>query len=167
MKRLILSFSVFLLINFTLSLHAQVSDAQALFIYNFSRLVEWPEEVKSGDFIIGIYGKSDIEVSLKSFVSNKKVGSQNVVVKTFNDVNEISQCHILFVSSGKSSSMLNINNAVGKGTLIVGEKQNLVNDGAAISFLIVDNKLKFRLKEENALKYDLKVSKSLKNMALI
>jgi len=167
MKRLILSFSVFLLINFTLSLHAQVSDAQALFIYNFSRLVEWPEEVKSGDFIIGIYGKSDIEVSLKSFVSNKKVGSQNVVVKTFNDVNEISQCHILFVSSGKSSSMLNINNAVGKGTLIVGEKQTLVNDGAAISFLIVDNKLKFRLKEENALKYDLKVSKSLKNMALI
>lgn len=167
MKRLILSFSVFLLINFTLSLHAQVSDAQALFIYNFSRLVEWPEEVKSGDFIIGIYGKSDTEESLKSFVSNKKVGSQNVVVKTFNDVNEISQCHILFVSSGKSSSMLNINNAVGKGTLIVGEKQTLVNDGAAISFLIVDNKLKFRLKEENALKYDLKVSKSLKNMALI
>lgn len=167
MKRLILSFGVFLLINFTVSLHAQVSDAQALFIYNFSRLVEWPEEVKSGDFVIGIYGKSAIEESLKSFVSNKKVGSQNVVVKTFNDVNEISQCHILFVPSGKSSSIMNVMNVIGKGTLIVGEKQTLVNDGAAISFQIVDNKLKFRLKEENALKYDLKVSKSLKNMALI
>lgn len=167
MRRLIFVLTVFMGFALSLKVNAQINNAQALFIYNFSRLVEWPAEVKTGDFVIGILGRSDLEESLNAFVSNKKVGNQKVVVKTFNSVEEIAACHILFVPHGKSSQMDELKAKLSKGTLIVGEKHSLVEQGAAISFKIIDNKLKFRLKEENATRYDLKVSKSLKEMALI
>ncbi len=36
----------------------QISDAQAMFIYNFSRLVKWPANATQDDFIIGVLGNN-------------------------------------------------------------------------------------------------------------
>lgn len=147
---------------------AQVTDAQAMFIYNFSRLIEWPANAKSGDFTIGVLGNSQITSSLTTFVVGKKVGSQNIAIKQFNDVGDITSCHILFVSFGKSSKMSEVQSKLsGTHSLIIGEKKDLVSDGAAINFVIDNNKLRFQLNTANAEKYQLKVSKSLQEMAML
>lgn len=149
-------------------IRAQVIDAQAMFIYNFSRLIEWPVNAKSGNFVIGVLGKSDVYTSLSGFVSGKKVGNQDISVKHFNNINEISQCHILFVSFGKSGQMPEIISQVKNNyNLVIGEKKDLINNGAAINFVIDDNKLRFQLNAANAEKYQLKISKSLQEMAML
>ncbi|NJM16808.1 MAG: YfiR family protein [Bacteroidales bacterium] len=49
-----------------------ISKAQAMFLYNFSRLVEWPASAKSGDFVIGILGNSSIVEELTAYTQGKR-----------------------------------------------------------------------------------------------
>jgi hypothetical protein len=163
-------FFVFALITFpVLSLLSQassVSQAQSMFIYNFSRLIQWPSGSMTGEFIIGVIGDNEVYSSLSSFVANKKVGSQSIVVKKFDDPQSISRCQILFVGDSKIARFPEVINKIqGFNSLLITEKRGMINSGSAIDFILVEDKLKFVMNTENAVKYNLTVSKSLEDMA--
>ncbi|MBN2611310.1 MAG: YfiR family protein [Bacteroidales bacterium] len=154
--------------NYALFAQTEVSKAQAFFIYNFSRLVKWPAIYTQGDFVIGIYGNSPTFQELSMLTKGKKVGIQNYMVKKFNSLNELSACHILLIATDKTADIKNINARVKDShCLIISEKEGMNPHGTAIDFLVVDNKLRFTMNVENAEKYDLVVSRSLRDMALV
>ncbi len=145
---------------------SQVSDAQAIFIYNFSRLIKWPASATQGDFVIGVLSSNETYESLISYTSTKKVGTQKITIKQFNNPEDITACNILFVGSSRSSKMDEINKMlIGTNTLIVGEHRGITESGAAINFVIVGDRLKFELNKSNIDKYNLIISKSLQDMA--
>lgn len=144
----------------------EISDAQAMFIYNFSRLVKWPVNATQGDFVIGVLGNNETYGSLKSYTTAKKVGAQKIIIKKFNNPEDITTCNILFVGASKSSKMDKINEKLnGTNTLIIGEHSGITESGAAINFVLIGNRLKFELNKNNIDKYNLIVSKSLQDMA--
>ncbi|HEY4789294.1 MAG TPA: YfiR family protein [Bacteroidales bacterium] len=160
---------LFLQVYFEGSLKAQtsISQAQAVFIYNFTRLIEWPADYKSGDFVIGVYGSSDLYNDLKSFTNGKMVGSQSITVAKFSVAQSISRCHILFVPFSKTKELSSILGILGGAkTLIITERKGALEEGAAINFVIVEDKLKFELKESNATKLGLKMHSNLESMAV-
>ncbi len=166
MKRICGLFIIFFIITFTSLAQTGIPRAQAMFIYNFSRLIEWPANYKSGDFVIGIYGNSQIEKELSIYTNGKKVGSQSIAVKSYSSPSEISNCHILFVPFSKTKDLDNIKSQLnGESTLLVTEKNGAINDGAAINFLIIGDKLKFELKHANASASGIKMSSKLTEMA--
>jgi hypothetical protein len=59
-------------------------------LYNFSRNINWPEENKSGDFVIAIVGDKELFTEMTRLTQNMKVGMQPIVIKYFNSVNEVS-----------------------------------------------------------------------------
>ena len=155
---------------FFLSLNIFSNDlfrVQAMYIYNFTRYVNWPESYKMNNFVIGVLGECGIVEELKCFTQGKKVGNRSISVICFNSIAEIKQCHILYVPNDKSEDLSKILAKVSKSNnLIVCESQGLINAGAAISFIFTENKLKFELNSENANKYGLTVSSTLCNMAM-
>ena len=143
-----------------------IPKAQSMFIYNFSRLIEWPADYKQGDFIIGVLGNSDVSTELELYTNAKKVGMQSIQIVKYKEPEEIQKCHILFVSYSKSNKMTDVLNKVnGYSTLLIGEKRGLITEGAAINFVITADKLKFELETANASKYGLKVNSKLASMA--
>jgi hypothetical protein len=54
----------------------------------------------------------------------------------------------------------------GKSTLIITEKNGGLDEGAAINFIILEDKMRFELKPENANKYGIKFSSKLQEMSL-
>jgi len=143
-----------------------ISQAQAMFIYNFSRLIQWPTGSSNGEFVIGVVGDNEFYKTLVSFITNKKVGSQSISVKAFEDPQSISRCHIVFVGDSRIGKLNEvISKLQGSNTLIVTEKRGMVNSGSAIDLFMVGDKLKFDMNADNAEKYDLIVSKSLVDMA--
>jgi hypothetical protein len=52
-----------------------------------------------------------------------------------------------------------------KSTLIITEKTGALGEGAAINFVILDDRMKFELKPENANKYGIKFSAKLQEMS--
>jgi len=167
MKKMLLAFSLITIPLFAgLSQVSSVSQAQSMFIYNFSRLIQWPAGSSSGEFVIGVIGDNEVYSSLLSFVANKKVGAQSIVVKNFEDPQSISRCQILFVGDSKISKFPEVINRIqGFNSLVITEKRGMINSGSAIDFILVEDKLKFVMNAENAVKYNLTVSKSLEDMA--
>jgi len=144
-----------------------IPKAQTLFIYNFSRLIEWPANYRTGPFIIGILGTSEIAGELETYTKGKKVGSQDISVIRYKSPQEIATCHILFVPFVKTKQVAEILGILnGKSTLIITEKSGALDEGSAINFVIIQDKMKFELKSENASKYGIRFSSKLQEMAM-
>jgi hypothetical protein len=143
-----------------------IPAAQSVFLYNFTRLIEWPADYKTGDFNIGVYGSTEVFTELKNYTASKSVASQPIKVFKFNTVAEITKCHILFVAYAKTKDLPEITAKLNNGTLIVGENRTSLEKGAAVNFVILDDKLKFEIKVSNASKGGLKIHSNLENMAV-
>lgn len=147
-----------------------IPKAQAMFIFNFCRLIEWPASYRTGPFKIAVLGTTAVADELELYTRGKKVGSQDIQVIRFKSVEEINSCHILFVPFARSKQLAEISSSLqvaGKSVLIITEKSGALNDGSAINFIIQEDKLKFEMKGENASKNGIKVSSKLQEMAML
>ena len=141
---------------------------KAVFLYNFTKYIEWPKEERSGKFVFGVLGNSPLYTELSNMSKTKKVNGSPIEVKKFNSPNEINGCHVIYVppaSSGKWTEVLK--KVSGKSTLLVSEKPGLAKQGAIINFVVKDNRQKFELNLSNAQKHELKVSSSLEALAIV
>lgn len=139
---------------------------KAVFIYNFIRYIEWPKEKQKGYFTIGVLGESNLLIELNNMAKTKKIGTQPILIKTISSINEISTCHLLFITKKKSEEFeLNYNKIATSNTLIVAEKEGMINKGVGINFVIRNNKQKFELNKQNIENQKLKVSSILEVLA--
>ena len=164
MKKLYLSI---IFIAFSTFGYSQQEKLQAMFIYNFTKYINWPAEYQNGDFKIGILGNSPIADELKQIALKRKVGTRTIVIETYASVDEIQKCQILYISESKSSL---ISKAVLKlslePTAIISSSETGLKKGAAINFVIDDAKQKFEIKESNLKKNGLTVSDDLLKLAM-
>lgn len=166
MKRLI-TILIILFIAAPAYLQTAIPKAEALFIYNFSRLIEWPVNYRSGPFIIGVIGSSEVADELETYTKGKKVGTQDIQVMRYKTPQEIAICHILFIPFSRTKQLPEISAALsGKSTLLITEKSGALNEGSAINFIILEDKMKFEINGANANKYGIKLSSKLQEMAL-
>lgn len=164
MKKIILSLTI---IFFGIVSMAQpVNLLKSVFIYNFANMIEWPQESKTGDFIIGVIGGSGVKGELEKMAASKKVGSQTIVVKHFSSAAEVSSCHIVLVSNDKKGELANVLSKK-DNTLIISEEGGAAKKGAGISFVLVSGKIKFELNKKNVVDSGLKVGGSLEKLAIL
>lgn len=165
MRNFLLLTSIFVL--FSINAIGQKERQQANYIYNIVKYVEWPESYKTGDFVIGILGSSNVSKELKKMATTKKVFSQKITVLDFNSTEEITKCHVLFITELNSGLIKLAIAKLGTGaTLIVGESNGLATQGAAINFIEQDGVLSFQLNELTLKRRGLQVDSKLKELSL-
>jgi len=165
MKRICISLIALFFCSVTY-LQTTIPQAQTLFIYNFSKLIEWPSNYRTGSFVIGVLGTTEVAEELETYTKGKKVGAQDISVMRYKSPGDIAACHILFVPFTRTKQMAEILGALnGKSTLIITEKNGALDEGAAINFIVIQNKMKFELKPENAGKLGIKFSSKLQELA--
>lgn len=140
-----------------------IAHTKVNYIYNFTKLIEWPPEYKKGDFVIGVMNASPVLLSeLNKLVAQKVSGTQKFVIKNFKSVSEINKCNILFVPESSNNLLAEIvKKLTGSSTLLITEVEGDARKGAAINFIWKDNKQAFELNKLNAEKNHLNVSSSL------
>ena len=142
------------------------SKMKAIFIMNFTKLIEWPKSYREGNFVVGVIGESPLYTELTKMAKTKKVANQSLQIKKYSSSKDVGKCHILYVSRGQSGEMASLLKKVkSNSTLIITEKQGLVDKGAGINFIIKNNRQKFELNKKNVEKYKLKVSSNLEALA--
>jgi len=145
---------------------AQEEKSISSAIYNFTHYVEWPVENTSGDFIIDVIGHKSVYDKLKEITAGRTVGKQNIVVRFLESVDKITQSHILFIGFWQSKDMAKVIEKVGNAhTLLISEKDGLIDSGSGINFVIRNTLIKFEIKRANIQKYGLTLSKDLEQMA--
>jgi hypothetical protein len=142
------------------------SRFQALYIYNFTSLIDWPKEFKSGNFKIGIFGETNLYNDLSKSYTNKLVGSQAIKVYQFSKTSEIEDCHILFIARDKSDNTAELAKKYrSKSTLIITEKEKMLKEGAIINFIVKNNKVAYEVSKGNASRHKLTLGSQLLNLA--
>jgi len=141
---------------------------KAIYIYNFTKYIEWPAEYKEGNFVIGVYGTSiPLLNELNKMAASKTVGSQKMEIRNMTSAAEAAQCHIVYILADNSSQLADVVSKIkGKSTLIVADKAGMAKLGAGINFSVVENKQKIELNRANIEKYKLKVASTLVEMAV-
>jgi hypothetical protein len=143
-------------------------NAKALFIYNFTKYIEWQDLDETSDFNIGVYQKCDILEPLKVIAYSKKIQNKKINIHQFNDQTKELNCNILFISDNTSNdSYINlIKKTNRKNLLIISESKKIFQLGSSINFLIQNNKIKFEINLQAIEKADLKISSQLLKLAV-
>jgi hypothetical protein len=143
------------------------SVVRALYIYTFATLVEWPEEKRTGDFVIGVFGTKDgVYAELDKKYSGKSIGSQKIVLKNYTSSNNIGDCHILYVTDINTPYLKTLSQSVSKNnTLLVAEKTGALGKGAIVNFIVEGNQQKYEINKSNAKKHNLVIADKLSDLA--
>lgn len=140
---------------------------KASYIYNFAKLVDWPDDQKRGNFVIGVMGGSSMYQQLVTKYNGKSIGVQPVEIRKITNSQNFSKCHVLFVDRDYGPSLPTVSdNLKDQSTLLIAHRTGALAEGAAINFVVVDNNLKFELSVPNAEKRNLFVGSTLKSLAL-
>lgn len=141
--------------------------AYTLFLYNFMKYVEWPNN--EGDFIIGVVGDSPVKKELYELAKNKKAKGRKIVVINVATPGDALLCNMVYIPSNKSSELKFIMERVkGKSILIVAEREGMAKKGAAFSFAIDDDdSLKFDINKTALEMQGLKIANILMSLGEI
>jgi hypothetical protein len=136
------------------------------YVYNFCKLISWPQSKNNGNFIIGVLGDPGLYKQLISKYSNKLIGNQPIEIIQLLGTEQMPNLHVLFVSRSMVTNMPAISNKTQKAhTLVIAEHPDGIKNGATLNFVVIDNQLKFEVGETNASDYGLTIGITLKSLA--
>ena len=143
------------------------SKLKGMYIYNFAKNVNWPDDHFNGSFIIGVYGDQDLFNQLNKSYTDKLIGNQKIKVKFYNDLSKITDSHLFFVSEKKNGNINKVRKILPPSTLLVSEGADLVSTGSIINFIYVQSSLKFQVNKTKAEENDLKIGQQLQKLAYL
>lgn len=123
--------------------------AQSLYIYKFTRYVQWPEGVEGDTLVIGVFGNSPIEDELRLMASLKRAaGNRPIKIRQIEGLGGLSYMfqepaqalHILYVPSSKSRQLTAILQFMAeRPVLVVAERGGLARRGACVNFMVTED----------------------------
>jgi hypothetical protein len=146
-------------------------QVKAVFLYNFSRFVEWPSSsylTATSPFIIGILGDDPFGNYLEETVRGETVKSHIMTIHHFQNINDIDNCHILFISYKDQDAIKRVLSSVqGKNILTVNESPNFARMGGMIQFYTENDKIKLMINSTSIKETQLQISSKLMSVARI
>ncbi|WP_430814118.1 YfiR family protein [Carboxylicivirga sp. RSCT41] len=167
MKKTILLLCVLCLGAMMSEMKGQTATFKALFLYNFTKNIEWPANAVGNELIITVLGDDEISAELEKIAKVKKAGNKSIKIVTVKSVKDITDTHIVFLGSAKSSLMKTLSHEQqGKPVLLVADKGGLCKQGAGISFLTVNGKLRYEICQPVIEKHNLKVTQKVLSLGI-
>lgn len=151
-KRLVLGLFLILFSSLGLAQNVSTKD-KALLVGLFLRSTDWPAGTFSGPqtpLILGILGQNPFGVHVQGFTTNI-VHGRRIEVKTFNTVEDVKECHLLFVGSSEDNNLARIQSALQNlNVLTMGETDEFIRHGGLIKVmgLIQGEKYYFELNKK-------------------
>jgi hypothetical protein len=144
-----------------------VNTVKALFLYNFTKHIEWPvQKLSEPRFNIIVFGKSPVTSRLSDLLKGRKILDKNVEIKETSNIDEVNNVYILFITKGNTDKLpLLIEKFSGKSVLIITEEKKMPAKGVHINIFEKDNHLRFELNDIVIKRDGLKVSNQLYELA--
>ncbi|MBT3207351.1 MAG: YfiR family protein [Bacteroidetes bacterium] len=165
-----------LLMFFSLSVHSYCQTDEYLmkagFIEKFTRFINWPNDSVQSDtnrpFIITVLGENTFGSSLDEFYLDTKIKNRHVILKYISDFDELSLCHILFVSGNCKNNLEQIIDFSNKHSILtISETKGFAKKGILINFYFEKNKIRFEMNKKAFNISNLEVSHHLFKIAKI
>jgi hypothetical protein len=145
-------------------------QVKAVFLFNFAQFVEWPPSAFPSDqapIIIGILGDNPFGSYVDNIVANEKINGHPLIVNHYKNVDEVKNCHILFINKSENDLNTIFSSLKGKNILTVSDSPDCLKQGGMIRFVTKNNKISIQINLDNAQANNLVISSKLLRLAEI
>lgn len=143
-------------------------EIKAAYLYNFAKYVDWPLAVlprENSPLTFCVIGQGPINAVTES-LSKKTIKNRQLVIQQLGDIEDLSNCNILFINPVLKASLAKILAAAAhRSILTVSDIKGFAVAGGIIEFVPVDNKIRFAINNRAARQADLKISSHLLRLA--
>lgn len=144
---------------------AREYQIKAVFLFNFTQFVIWPSGLfadAQAPLIIGVLGADPYGSYLDETTRGEKVGGRPLVVERYRRVEDVANCHVLFISASEAGSMAAILAQLkGRSILTVTDGDAASGQGGIIRFFTENNHIRLRIDVRAAKAAGLEVSSKL------
>jgi hypothetical protein len=145
---------------------------KAAYLYNFGRYVTWPAKSfanSKSSFAIGVPEEDLLVPILQQIARAKKIQDRPIQIRRFSSVADVRPCHILYLPASLPSEAQSeiIRKAGKRGVLIVGESDGILERGAAMQFVVEDNRIRVVVSRKAAERAGLTISAKLLQVARV
>jgi hypothetical protein len=141
---------------------------EAAYLYKFGSYITWPAEAFSGPdspFVIGVAGDDDMADELTALVAGRSMNGRPVLVRRVHAGQSTTGVHLLFIAAGTPEGDTLIDGARDKPTVTVAEGADGLDRGADMSFVLVNDRVRFDIALDVATRDGVKVSSQLLSVA--
>lgn len=136
------------------------------FLYNFSRFVSWPEATlhDRSEFTLCVTGTDSFGTQLDG-LAGKTVQGNTLVVRRPGNLNRIADCQLVYIGENTelSEALLLLGD---QPVLTVSDTAGFIEQGGMIQFVLVQNKVRFRINVDAANTAGLNISSKLLSLAI-
>jgi hypothetical protein len=144
---------------------------KAVFLFNFTQFVQWPPEAflsNNAPLVIGILGQDPFGLYLDETVKGEMIDSHPLIVKRYATVEEVSNCHILFIAHNQKEEIRRaLDNLRVQPVLTVSDVDGFTRMGGMIRFLNESDRIKLRVNVQSVQDAELVISSKLLRLAEI
>lgn len=145
------------------------TQVKALFLFNFTKYVEWPESAfasPTAPLTIGLLGDTELAEPLRALVAGKSVNGHPIVIEDKITAERATNCHILFVSGPRQNDQAALLLPLrGQPVLVVGENEKFTRRGGIVNFGRRDSKVRLEINTVTAGESRLKLRSKLLGVA--
>jgi hypothetical protein len=145
-------------------------QVKAAMLFNIAKFVEWPEGTfgsPAEPIIIGILGENPFESALDA-ARDRKVGGRKIQLRHFTSVEDVTGCHILFISRSEKRNLSAILRVLRETTvLLVGDTEEYAQQGGMINFVLQNETVTLEINVDALNRVGIKINSRLLNIARI
>jgi hypothetical protein len=141
---------------------------EAAYLFKFGGYVTWPDRAFSGPnspIVIGVAGSDAVADDLEALADGRNIGGRPISVRRLRAGDALDGVHILFVAPGAIHADTLIAAAHGNYTLAVTEGADGLSRGTDMTFVVVDNRVRFDVDLNTVQQSGLKLSSALLSVA--
>lgn len=142
---------------------------KAVFLYNFTQFIEWPEgtfDSESDPFIIGILGEDPYNELIEEVVQGEFFEQHPFEVRYYTSIDEALESHILYIKNlDRSVLRKELGKLNASGILTVGDIPDFGKMGGIIGFVTVGGKIRLQINRQAAEQAGLSISPKLLKLA--
>lgn len=141
---------------------------KAAFLYKFLGYADFPAgsfQDAGSPVVIGVTGADDLAAELSRVVGGRTVNNRPIVVRVLREHEVGAPVHLLFVGGMDTGRVGRMVRAAGNALLVVTECDGGLQQGSAINFRIVDERVRFDVALDAAERNGIKLSSRLLTVA--
>lgn len=144
MKSLVFIFIIFVTAN-AIS-EDMIHNKQIRFFGKFDNFARWTSEHNNREkFVIGVLGFNPFGDKLKEYYASRTVSKRKVDIKEIESLDEIVNCHILYISQSAFTLEEVLKASSGKGVLLISFEDGFAQKGVHLNYYLDNGKLRMEL----------------------
>jgi len=148
------AFMIFFFMSLSFMLWAQTSEytVKAVAFEKISLFTQWPSktfENSDSDFIIAVLGENTFGKELENIYADHKIKDKKVRIVYLNDIKQLTNCNLLFISKISKSKLPKILSHIGKKPILtIADSEGFAEAGCFINFFEQEGKIRFEINQK-------------------